>query len=254
MSLEHLGTTKKVRPRNQRNRPRLVTEQTDGLDTEMLAPDTDKLAADLPEVATEAAPAPKRRLPGFFSTIGKNGQDSTAKEVDVAQARLARATRKKGAQPEKATATPAKAVEKKTTRPATSTGKAAQRPASAFKTRYIIGMALYLIGANFIGGLEQTYLRSAGLDRQITSFPLFGTSVVITTSTLLFLATLVIFLIVLARLDLIPRSLTAISGSPTPAASSKTRTKVREEAPKAETEGDKLYQAYRANQRREKKR
>src|SRR5689334_21123547 len=154
MSLERLGTSKKVRPRNQRNRPRLVTEQTDGLDTGMLAPDTDELAVDIPEVTTEAesVPAPKtRRLPGFFSTIGKNDQDSKAKEVEVAQARLARATRKKIAQPEKATETPAKAVEKKTARPATSSSKAPQRPTSAFKTRYIIGFALYLIGANFIG-------------------------------------------------------------------------------------------------------
>lgn len=255
MSLEQPGTSRKVRARNQRNRPRLVTEQAEGSDTNTLAPDTEKLAVDIPEIdaATEPVTTPKpRRLPGFFSTVGKNDQEDKPKEVDVAQARLARATRGKITQSEKATSS--KKTETKTTRPANSATRTPARPTSTFKTRYILGMALYLVGASYIGGLEQTYMKSIGIDRQLTSFNLFSLPITITTSSLVFLATLIIVLVILARLDLIPRSLTGMTSTPTPAPAPKTRTKTREQAPPAVTSGDKLYQEYKANQRREKKR
>lgn len=253
MSLEQPGTSKKVRARNQRTRPRLVTEPTEGPETATLAPDTEKLAVDIPEISSAAEPvaAPKpRRLPGFFSTIGKNDQENKAKEVDVAQARLARATRGKVTQSEKAAS--AKQTETKTTRAATS--KAPARPTSTFKTRYILGMAIYLLGASYIGGLEQAFLTNAGLERLLTTLNLFGASIPIKVSTLLFLATLVIVLVILAKLDLIPRSLTGMSNTPAPTPAAKPRTKAREQAPPAVTSGDKLYQEYKASQRREKKR
>src|SRR5581483_11421578 len=255
MSLEQSGTSKKVRARNQRNRPRLVTEQTEGADTATLAPDTEKLAVDIPETSAAAEPvaAPKsRRLPGFFSTVGKSDQENKAKEVDVAQARLARATRGKITPPEKAAS--AKKTETKTTRATTSASKTPARPTSPFKTRYILGMAIYLIGASYIGGLEQAFLANAGLERLLTTLNLFGASIPIKVSTLLFLATLVIVLVILAKLDLIPRSLTGMSGTPAPTPAVKPRTKAREQAPSVVTSGDKLYQEYKASQRREKKR
>lgn len=255
MSLEQPGTSKKVRARNQRNRPKLVTEPTEGPETDTLAPDTEKLAVDTPEISSTVEPVatPKlRRLPGFFSTVGKNDQENKAKEVDVAQARLARATRGKVTQPEKATS--AKKTETKTTSAATSTSRTPARPTSTFKTRYILGMAIYLIGASYIGGLEQAFLTNAGLERLLTTLNLFGASIPIKVSTLLFLATLVIVLVILAKLDLIPRSLTGMSGAPAPTPAGKPRTKAREQAPPVVTSGDKLYQEYKASQRREKKR
>lgn len=255
MSLEQSSTSKKARARNQRNRPQLVTEQTEGPDTSTLAPDTEKLAVDLAETssATEPVAAPQpRRLPRFFSTVGKNDQENKTKEVDVAQARLARATRGKIAQPEKAASS--QKTETKTTHAATSTSRTPARPTGTFKTRYILGMAIYLLGASYVGGLEKTFLASQGLDRLVTSFSLFGAPITITTSTLLFLITLVVVLVVLAKLDLIPRSLTGMSNTPPPAPAAKPRTKAREQAPPVVTSGDKLYQEYKASQRREKKR
>src|SRR5579883_3497852 len=77
MSLEQPGTSKKVRARSQRTRPKLVTERTEGPETATLAPDTEKLAVDIAETSSAAEPvaAPRpRRLPGFFSTVGKNDQ------------------------------------------------------------------------------------------------------------------------------------------------------------------------------------
>ena len=93
-----------------------------------------------------------------------------------------------------------------------------------------------------------------GLDRLLTTFNLFGSPITITTSTLLFLATLVILLVILARLDLIPRSLTGMGNKPAPPPSTRTRAQPREQTPKEVTPGDKLYQEYKASQRREKKR
>ena len=78
--------------------------------------------------------------------------------------------------------------------------------------RYILGLAVYLLGAQLIGAYETTFLVTNHLDNLLFSIG----PVAIRTSTLAFLATLVILLIVLARFDLIPRSLGAMMGQPTP--------------------------------------
>ena len=47
-----------------------------------------------------ASPAPgqrPRRLPGFFSTIGKSNETAKEEKAEIAQARIARATRSKAA-------------------------------------------------------------------------------------------------------------------------------------------------------------
>jgi hypothetical protein len=267
MSQEYNDTPKKSRraARSQRNRPVLVTTQdTDSDHSEQAVPSTGNLVVDPPPLA-EAAPAPKarRRLPGFFSTIGKSEQSE--KEVDVAQARLTRATRGKATSTATASKT-APAEETQTTRPiAGKASSAPQRPASAFKTRYIIGMGLYLLCANFIGVFETQFLRSINADTLLTQFNLFGGQVIIRTSTLLFLATLIIILVLLARFDLIPRNLGAMSGT-TPSKSGQSSSRSSSDSgegvrntPPPMRQGvkgadDKLYQSYRANQRREKKR
>src|SRR5581483_11005738 len=101
------------------------------------------------EVATEPAPEPAqpskgRRLPNFFSTVGKSEKEESKKETDVVQARLARATKGKASTATGKTAAvtseekedSAKGGEKVT---ATSAARPA-RPNQGFKTRYILGI------------------------------------------------------------------------------------------------------------------
>ena len=158
---------------------------------------------------------PSQRLSGFFSTVGKKQQTETTTEADIAQARIARATR--GKVPTKAASTTekpedeVKAVAKPEPKKVTNAAKPAPRP-SLFKTRYLIGMVTYLLAANFVGYFETNAFASSGIDRLLTSFTLFGGVVQIRTSTLAYLATLILLLIVLAYFDLIPRSFSALSG------------------------------------------
>jgi len=86
------------------------------------------------------------------------------------------------------------------------------RPTSAFKTRYLIGMGIYLLGANFIGVFVTSFFQSNHLDSILTTFNLFGSAIVVRTSTLAYLAMLVILLVLLARFDLIPRNFSAMTG------------------------------------------
>jgi hypothetical protein len=253
--------------RAQRSRPVLVTNNDTGvaLDTQqpeestVTDPSTDKV--DIGEVQASSETGPRRRL-GFFSTIGKN-DDTKKEETDVTQARLARAIRNKTAKstsakvevPQKDAAT----EEKKLARPANRTS---DRPTSTFKTRYIIGMAVYLLAANFLGAYEIQFMKSIHADVVLTTFNLFGGKVIISSSTLVFLATLIIILVLLARFDLIPRSLTGAAGTSQSKTTQNKASQSSEPAPRytppAVRQGvkgsdDELYQAYRANQRRDKK-
>lgn len=249
--------------RSQRNRPMLVTAQESELHNqpvEELPPaDEGETTEQVPE--SEAAPAaPKaRRLPAFFSTVGKRETESDQQEDTAAQARIARATRSK---------TPAeKARDDSKEKPATTTrtgAGAGSRPRSAgsptgFKTRYIIGIGIYLLAANFLGYFETGFLQKMGLDRDLTHFNLFNNPITVRSSTLLFLATLVIVLVLLARFDLIPRNLGAATGTATGGRQSgSTSDGTRRVQPTMRQgvsgEDDDLYREYRANQRREKKR
>src|SRR5258707_184821 len=141
---------------------------------------------------------------------------------------------------------PAKAAPATSSRP---------RPASAFKMRYLFGILLYLILAELIGGFERSLLIANKLDKLLFQIgPL-----AVNTSTLAFLVTLIVILVVLARLDLVPRSLAALSGQPTPQRRSgqsqntsnstgvKTPPPVMKQGVKGED--DDLYQEYREQQR-----
>lgn len=210
---------------------------------------------------------PARRLSGFFSTVGKK-QTETTTEADIAQARIARATRGKvTAKAASTTEEPeneAKAVEKPEPKKATAAARPAPRP-SLFKTRYLIGMVTYLLAANFVGVFETNAFASSGIDRLLTSFTLFGGVVQIRTSTLAYLATLIVLLIVLAYFDLIPRSFSALSGQKPPAKHGTGSTKQNtsdspfaKNAPPPMRQGvkgadDDLYEEYRYSQRRSKK-
>jgi len=256
--------------RSQRNRPVLVTNDDTGvaLDTkqsdETTTPDPTTDKVNIEEVQSSSETGPRRRL-GFFSTVGKSTEDTEKKETDITQARLARAMRSKTSK------SPAAKVEisqkdqkdtdteeKKPVRPASHTP---QKPTSTFKTRYIIGMAAYLLAANFLGAYEIQWMKNLHADVPLTSFNLFGGKVVISSSTLVFLATLIIILVLLARFDLIPRSLTGAGTQQSKTTQNKT-SQSSEPAPRytpppvrqgVKGSDDDLYQAYRANQRREKK-
>ena len=252
--------------RGVRNRPVLITDTTSE-NNEYVAEDAATIAekSSPEEQPSTSAAVPTKsfgsRFPKFFSTVGKSEQVQEDQENVAAKARLARATRGKVSSP------PAKVTdeEKAETRKPAARPAATGRPGSSgslFKTRYLIGIGIYLIGANFVGIFETSFFQSRGLDTVLTRFPLFGSQVVLRTSTLAYLATLVILLVLLARFDLIPRSFSALSGQRTASRNTRTGSSDTTEgvrsAPPTLKQGvkganDDLYHQYRANQRRERK-
>lgn len=259
-----------------RNRPVLVNTALTGNDTvrddisqaDPPVSDNTRLVKEAPTVATSVAPATPaartRRLPGFFSSVGKSEADKTALETNQqAQARLARATRGKiSTAPAKVSTAAEKTEEVKqaAAKPTTSkAGTAPARPKSGFKLRYIYGMVLYLIAADFIGVAETNYIQSNHFESLIAQLG----PVRITTSTLAYLATLVVILLILAYFDLLPRSLGAMSGQQ-PAQKGKTGssqttvegTKSQRPTMRQGVQGadDDLYQEYRDIQRYNQKR
>jgi len=268
-------TSKRTARAAGRNRPVLVTSTTQ---TNDLTDDQSvQVSNDSAQPAEESSTAPTseiprtRKLPGFFSRVGKSAQIETS-GADSTQARLARATRGKafgsigraGTSPaSEAPDQKAEASQPVKASPPVPARSAPARPVGGFKMRYILGLAIYLLGAQLIGAYETNILHAYHLDN-----PLFKLGpVAVSTSTLAFLATLIILLIVLARFDLIPRSLGAMMGQPTPSRkagstqSQKTQESVK--TPPTMKQGvkgadDDLYQEYqeqrRYQQRRERKR
>lgn len=265
------------RSRANRNRPVLITSTPDTLDQstqngnaedQLISPDGANGTNTVDQASEETmASAPRsRRLPKFFSTVGKSEEKQTTQpEVNAAQARIARATGGKGATQTKTSkqlvaSAPAKSAPAKPV----PTRSAPARPPSAFKMKYIFGMLLYLIIADVIGSLETTYLTVNHLNNPLFSIGSFP----ITPSTVLFLLTLIVVLIILARFDLIPRNLAGLSGqsqaqrktSQSKSTSEPGGTRSQPPAMKQGVKGadDDLYQEYRAqqryNQRRERKR
>jgi hypothetical protein len=270
MSQEHNDTEKKAK-RTQRNRPILVTANDSELSNQSAPEEVATLTQVAePEPAVQSKPQ-GRRLPGFFSTVGKKEEESATKEVDaatIAKARLARATH--GKAPSDTTKPAAKEEKVKIAQPASSnqTRSTPAKPAAPFKTRHIIGIAIYLLGANFIGGYEGQFLNTYHLNQTLAKFPLFGGTVIVQTSTIAFLLTLVIILVLLARFDLIPRSLGALGGTPASRTGGRSASNSSKDSdavegtrqiPPAIKQGvqgksDDLYRAYRNSQRRDKKR
>ncbi|HZU65852.1 MAG TPA: hypothetical protein VFA09_01130 [Ktedonobacteraceae bacterium] len=261
------------RSRANRNRPVLVTATPDSLaepeddkkaQEELISSggDSDTGTTNQAVEETKTVTAPSRRLPKFFSTVGKTTEKP---EVNPAQARLARATAGKTAVQAKESKQPAASAPVKSA-PARSAAvrSAPTRPAGAFKMKYLFGMLLYLIIADFIGTFETNYLTVNKMNYTLFSIGSFPVNL----STVLFLLTLIVVLIVLARFDLIPRNLAGLSGQQS--AQRKTvQTKSTSEPgsirnqPPAMKQGvkgvdDDLYQEYRQqqryNQRRERKR
>ena len=241
-----------------RNRPELVTSTSEVKnDAPILETDQPTEEATLaPNEQPVSSPSPARRLADFFSTVGRSGKSQVAQETEVAQARIARASRGKASvptndSPSSETRQPAKANTPARTTPA--------RPASPFKTKYLLGIAIYLFGAQFIGIYETQFLIANHLNG-VLGRP-FGFT--ITTSTVVYLVTLLVLLLILARLDLVPRSLGAMSGQQSSQSRRGTSQGTSEDNIKSppptmkqgvKGEDDDLYQEYRSNQRRAKKR
>jgi hypothetical protein len=267
MSQDFNTTSKKPRrvTRAQRNQPVLVTsvasEQEEQPIEEIPTPDVEPMAL------VDTSPAPKRRIAGFFSTVGKEDTATGTKETDIAKARIARATHGKTTTG-KTAVEEAPAVEKKTAVSKTGTGtRSTQKPPSLFKPRYIFGMIVYLVAADFLGTFEKNILTSMGVERVLTTFNLFGKPFAVTTSGLTFIATLIIILVVLVRLDFLPTNLNSLAGTQPAKRGTTTRSTNTRDAdgdglrsqPPTMRQGvqgadDDLYKAYRTNQRRDKKR
>ncbi|GAC1559428.1 MAG: hypothetical protein NVS2B2_19610 [Ktedonobacteraceae bacterium] len=273
---QEFSSSKRTRriARSQRNKPVLVTSSNIDNDRENGEVEHAVSTATIVEPKLLVVPTPEplekpaRKLPSFFSTVKKSETTpKETKESEVAQARLARATR--GKAPIEAVSTNAakadksSVVESKSTT-STTTKPTSTKPPSLFKTRYIIGMGVYLIAADFLGLYEQKFLSYLGLEKELTKFSLFGGVLHVNTSTILFLASLAIILVLLARFDLIPRSLGGASaaqrrGSQSQTKNNGTATPGERVIPPTVRQGvkgsdDTLYQQYRTSQRRQKKR
>ena len=278
MSQEYNTVPKKQRrTRTQRNRPTLVTNATsaeslpsasEDQHLEPVATIAEPISAE-PEVSTTPVAHPRPSLlPRFFSKVDKSDQDevadNTTQDANVIQARMARA-RKGIAVGEK---TAAKKEEVKETARTTASPVAAKttpnRPPSLFKTRHIIGMAIYLLAAQFILPYERLFAISTGIEKKLADFPFFGFNASITTSFLLNIITLIVLLYLLVHFDLLPSgkkisAAQAQQGKTGSARNANGAAPAERPAPKIIREGvkgehDDLYMAYRNNQRREKKR
>jgi len=205
----------------------------------------------------------KKSRPKFFSTIGKKEETSETVIADPAAARILRAIRGKGAstakpgekkQPQGENKMAVKAVA-----PAKSTGaRPAAQPArrGGFKPKHLIGIMVYLIIADLAGVWEQQLLRNSGVETP--NHPMFTIGpVAVYPSTLLFLLTLVVLLIILARFDLVPRSLAPAPTQTRPTSKSQPQAKSNDSDTNAQPglkqgvkgANDDLYQEYRQNQR-----
>lgn len=243
--------------RKGRSRPTLVTG------AEMDVQPQDAGDTQQAPTATAEAPAPdapvEKHRPRFFSTLGRKEADKE-KETEAAEARIARATRGKGA------STPKKAVEepKKVSGETKSARSAPARPAGAsrpgFKPKHLIGILVYLLVADFVGVYEKSILEANHLEKLLFTLG----PVPIYVSTVFFLLTLVVLLIILARFDLVPRSLTPARQTPQSKTSSSRNDGSADggRSPSSMKQGvqgknDDLYQEYRQTQkylqRRERK-
>jgi hypothetical protein len=209
------------------------------------------------EVSAKARLVP--RLPSFFSKVEKTVEESETSQAEVVKARLARAQKTTS----KAEPTPTPSETKETPgKPARGTSRPATtaKPNKLFKTRHLIGMMLYLFGAEALLPLETSFFRQMKMEKTLAQFTLFNIPMIITTSVIANLATLVIFLLILVKLDLLPSSMTGRAAAAARAQKQQREQGATAERPQQQTvrqgvkgEHDDLYYAYRTNQRKEKK-
>ena len=248
-----------------KNRPVLVTSSSNDLTTKdqpvEITSEPEQPVGEVVAPTTVEATQP-RRFPKFFSSVGKSENDSTV-EADQASARIARATRNSGASSsESRAAKDSKPTQTQSNANKVSTSKVAPKSTPAkvqprqggFKTKYLYGMIIYVVVAMFVGQYERAFLVSNHMDNVLFQIGSFA----VTTSTALYLLTLIILLVILARFDLIPRSLGAMSGQSSgqsarsgQSSSPSENTKDSQQTMKQGVKGadDDLYQEYREQQR-----
>jgi hypothetical protein len=252
--------------RGSRNRPVLVTARSsDG--TELDAPNAEietpldqEVVAEASATAGESIPvkAAPRRLPGFFTNISRGEKTTAQPDADPKAVRMARALQGKTAEPSAASDVTKVATKKAATSQSkastTSTKRYTPARPGGFKMRYILGMMIYLIVADFLGVWIASFMKAQHIDAVVFTLGPIQAS----RSTLLFLAILIILLIVMAHFDLIPRSLGAALGGGSQSKNSNTKNTSATFEPKApaptikqgvQGEDDDLYQTYRENQR-----
>jgi len=247
-------------------RPELVTSSSmeEAKDDSFTSDESSTLEESQQELEATPATPRKRRFADFFSTIGRGDKAPEVQETEAAQARLARATRSRGSTAVKNESNPEVKEDRATAKASTPTRTTPARPPSPFKTKYLLGFMIYLFGAQFLGVYERQFIIANHLeDPNHPAFHLgplaFGPS------TVLYLATLILLLILLARLDLIPRSLGALTGQQ-PGQQGKRNTSNNQNTEESartpqptmrqgvKGADDDLYQEYRTNQRRTRKR
>jgi hypothetical protein len=209
--------------------------------------------------ATTEVPAKARRvprLPSFFSKVEKTVEEPETSQEEVVKARLARAQRTTSKTEVTSATSEAKVQEGKSARTDDRTAATTARP-KLFKTRHFVGMMIYLFGAEIILPLEASFSKNSGIEQKLTTVFNFP----ITTSIILNLATLIVLLVILVKLDLLPTSLTGRTAAAVRAEQREReqRTVIERQPQQTMRQGvkgehDDLYQAYRSNQRREKKR
>ena len=241
-----------------KNRPVLVTSTSEDSTRDESIEVASETVQPVEEVATPATveDTQPRRFPKFFSSVGKSAKNDTS-EADQASARIARATRSSGTTSVNSNAT----KESKPEKSQSSTNKVAPKPApkaqpkpGGFKTKYLYGMIIYVVVAMFVGQYERAFLVSNHMDKVLFQIGTFA----VTTSTALYLLTLIVLLVILARFDLIPRSLGAMSGQSSSQSGRSSQSSSQSENAKnvqptmkqgVKGADDDLYQEYREQQR-----
>ena len=276
-----LPTARKSRRASQRNRPVLVSSSAQGMQdpqefqesqAETLEPETSSNTLIHTEPLAEEADIAEKpaastntkrslRLPGFFSKVEKTVEEPAVSQEEVVNARLARA---KKTFPKTEAASAVEENKEQAEKPVRGTNRTAATasPNRLFKTRHFIGMLAYLFGAEIILPLEASLFQQLGIEQTIAKFTFF-VPITLTTSVILNMVTLVVFLLVLVKFDLLPSTL---SGKNTATARAQQQKRARDQQATIDRlpqptirqgvkgEHDDLYQAYRSNQRRDKKR
>ncbi len=251
------------RTRQRRNQPVLVTAtESENLSqpAENLTTDTDINSQPETEIPTMSESVPEMpdqhssRLPKFFSRVDKDEQ----KQEEVVKARLARANHSPNSQ-----ASTVKTKTKSDTKDTNLQSKTTERREPLFKIRHFVGMTIYLFGAQLILPYEFVLAHQLGMDHPFYTLRIFNNSIPLSAAIFLNIATLILLLYILVKLDLLPNTASAKLRAEQKA--QEQQRKNRQNAAPAvknvpppmklgvQGQDDDLYQAYRANQRRAKK-
>ena len=254
MSQEHepITTTtirKQRRTRQRRNQPVLVTNtEIDQTDEQATNANNEQGAEAITTTESVAATRaqPLSRLPKFFSRV-----DKSAQEEDAVKSRIARTNHDKGSQSSQASSVKTQKIQ------------SPERREPLFKIRHFVGMTIYLFGAEIILPAEFNLARYLGIDR---TYPvtIFNFTIQLSSALFLNIATLILFLYVLVKLDLLPNTTSARVRAEQKAkeqqsSNGQNAAPVIKHIPPpvrlgVQGQDDDLYRAYRTNQRREKKR